>query len=100
MKPVIFHRLAESELLKSAKFYDRRVPGLGQDFLFSVENNFPLIQRNPEIGKPGKLGSRSWKVKRFPFRIVYFDQPDRFWVIAVAHLSRRPDFWVRRIVET
>jgi len=97
MKPVAYHRLAASELIKSAKFYARRNPTLGEAFLSIVEATLPRIQRNPELGKIGRLGTRSWKTKRFPFRIVYLEQPDRFWIVAVAHLSRRPDYWIRRL---
>ena len=97
MKPVAYHRLAASELIKSAEFYERRNPGLGEAFLRAAEATLPKMQRHPELGRPGKCGTRSWKTKRFPFRIVYLEQPDRFWVVAVAHLSRRPDYWTRRL---
>ena len=97
MKPVAYHRLAASELIKSAKFYERRNPALGEDFLSVVEATLPKIQRNPELGKPGRFGTRSWRTKRFPFRIVYLEQPDRFWIVAVAHMSRRPGYWIRRL---
>jgi plasmid stabilization system protein ParE len=76
MKPVAYHRLAASELIKSARFYERRNPALGDAFLSIVEATLPRIQRNPELGKIGRLGTRSWKIKRFPFRIVYLEQPD------------------------
>src|ERR1700728_2631886 len=97
MKPVAYHRLAVSELIKSAKFYERRNPTLGEAFLSSVEAPLPRIHRNPELGNIGRMGTRSWKTTRFPFRIVYLEQPNRFWIVAVAHLGRRPDYWVRRV---
>lgn len=97
MKPVAYHRLAASELIKSAVFYERRNPTLGETFLLVVDATVSRIQRNPELGKPGKLGTRSWKTRRFPFRIVYLEQPDRFWIVALTHLSRRPDYWIRRL---
>src|SRR5260370_35865623 len=97
MKPVVYHRLAASELIKSAKFSERRSPTLGDAFLSAADATLPKIQRNPELGKPGKLGTRSWKTKRFPFRIVYLEQPDRFWIVAIAHLCRRPNYWIRRV---
>jgi toxin ParE1/3/4 len=97
MKPVAYHRLAASELIKSAVYYERRNRALGEAFLVVVEATLPKIQRNPDLGRPGKVGTRSWKVKRFPFRIVYLEQPERFWILAVAHLSRRPGYWVRRL---
>ena len=91
MKPVAYHRLAASELIKSAKFYDRRNSTLGRGFLYIVDT-LPRIQRNPGLGKIGRLGTRSWKTKRFPFRIVYLEQPDRFWIRLSRNLNRRPDY--------
>ena len=97
MKPVAYHRLAASELIKSAKFYERRNPTLGATFLTAVESVVFKIQQNPDLGKPGKHETRSWKISRFPFRIVYLEQPDRLWIVAITHLSRRPDYWIRRL---
>ena len=28
---------------------------------------------------------------------IYEDQPDRIWIVAVAHLSRRPGYWAQRL---
>jgi plasmid stabilization system protein ParE len=97
MKPVAYHRLAASELIKSADFYEHRHPTLGDAFLSAVETTLPDIRRNPDLGKAGRLGTRSWKIRRFPFRIVYLEQPDRFWIGAVTHLSRQPNYWQRRV---
>jgi hypothetical protein len=97
MKSVAYHRLAASELIESAKFYERRNSTLGDAFLAAVDVALLNIQTNHDLGKPAKLGTRSWKTKRFPFRIVYMEQPDRLWIVAVTHLSRRPDYWIRRL---
>lgn len=97
MKPVKYHRLAESELIESAKFYERRREFLGDNFLDFVEETLSKIQAFFDLGKPGKFHTRSWKVRRFPFRIVYLDQPERIWIVAVAHLSRKPDYWFSRL---
>ncbi len=97
MKPVKYHRLAESELVGSATFYERRREFLGDRFLDLIAETLPKIQGNPDMGKPGKFGTRSWKVRRFPFRIVYLDQPERIWIVAVANLSRKPNYWLERL---
>jgi plasmid stabilization system protein ParE len=97
MKPVVYHRLAASELINSAQFYERRNPLLGEAFLSIMEATLLEIQKQPELGRLSRLGTRSWKIKRFPFRIVYLKQLDRFWIVAIAHLSRRPDYWIRRL---
>ena len=47
MKRVAYHRLAAAELIKSARFYDRRRPLLGDRFLSSVAAVQKLIQKQP-----------------------------------------------------
>ena len=97
MKPVKYHRLAESELVESGLFYERRRVLLGDNFLNLIEEALAKIQANPDSGKPGKFQTRSWKVRRFPFRIVYLEQPEHIWIVAVAHLSRKPNYWLERL---
>ena len=97
MKPAKYHPLAESEQVGSAVFYEERRPLLGDAFLDSIEETLAKIRNAPEMGKPGKLGARSWKVRRFPYRIFYRIYPDRTWILAVAHLSRKPDYWLHRL---
>ena len=97
MKRVVYHRLAARELIDSALFYDQRRAGLGEEFLAEVESVLELIRTQPAIGRPERHGTQSYPTKRFPFRVVYAPQPDRFWIVAVAHLSRRPCYWARRL---
>jgi len=96
VKRVVYHRLAATEHIKSARFYERRRIALGDEFIAEVDAAILRIQRQPELGPVGKYDERSRRVRRFPFRIVYEIQPDRIWIVAVAHLSRRPGYWIRR----
>jgi hypothetical protein len=97
MKPAKYHQLAENELIESARFYEARREFLGDSFLNLIDEVLAKIQCNPNMGKPGKFGTRSWKLKRFPFRVVYLEHNERIWIIAVAHLSRKPDYWLNRL---
>ena len=98
MKRVAYHRLAAAELIESARFYDRRRPRLGDEFLSAVDAVQELIRTQPQLGRRGLLGTLSFRTRRFPFsRVVYELQPDRIWIVAVAHLSRRPGYWARRV---
>ena len=97
MKRVAYHRLAAAELIESARFYDQRRPGLGDEFLSAVETVQELIRSQPQLGRRGLLATFSFRTKRFPFRVVYELQPDRIWIVAVAYLSRRPGYWARRL---
>ncbi len=97
MKSVKYHRLGESELVESAKFYERRREFLGDNFLDLIDETLAKLQTNPDVGKPGRFRTRSWKVRRFPFRTVYLEQAERLWIVAVAHLSRKPNYWLDRL---
>ena len=35
-------------------------------------------------------------VRGFPYRLFYWVTPDVVWVLACAHTSREPDYWVDR----
>ena len=97
MKRAVYHPLAGSELIESSLFYERRRRFLGEEFIIAVEDTIRKISANPQHGRMEKPDSRSYKVERFPFRVVYREQADRIWIVAVAHLSRRPGYWRRRL---
>ena len=47
---------------------------------------------------PGYLyGTRRFVLHRFPFSIIYLDEPDGVTIVAVAHNKRRPGYWKRRL---
>lgn len=97
MKPVAVHSAARTELDEAMGFYERRTSGLGLDLETKVEQAVVAIQRSPESWPPHKrTGFRKYFVERFPFTVFYLDLPDCIWIVAVAHGSRRPDYWRRR----
>ena len=97
MKHVVYHRLAASELILASVFYENCRPFLGERFLAAIDFTRDKIVENPDRGRPESLGLRSLKVRRFPFRLFYDEQPGRLWIVAVAHLARKPGYWVRRL---
>ncbi len=96
VKRVAYHRLATRELFASSAYYNERLPGLGDRFISAVERVIEEAQKQPLLGRPEAEGSRSWRVKRFPFRVMYRLEPDCFRIVAVADLRRRPEYWLGR----
>jgi hypothetical protein len=47
---VVFHPLAEQELVEAANFYDERAAGLGNDFIREVEHMLAQIIATPKLG--------------------------------------------------
>ena len=92
---------AREELAAAVQWYEEQRPGLGGAFLDSVHDAIARILETPGIalcvpGCPAALPARRVLVKRFPYAVVFMDSGEELRVIAVAHLKRRPGYWVSR----
>ena len=97
MKQVEFHPQAQRELEQSVNFYNRRVPGLGDEFLDLVVAATKRIQSDPLRCPLRPHGIRRMILDRFPFSVVYKDEPSRIWIVAFAHGARKPGYWSARL---
>jgi hypothetical protein len=97
MKPVKFHPQAESELAESAIFYNGRLPGLGDDFFAAVKLAGRQIQADPLRRPLRRDGTCKVTLPRFPYAVVYRDDPEQILIVAVAHGVRRPGYWQYRL---
>ncbi|MGH7979137.1 MAG: hypothetical protein ACREE6_07155 [Limisphaerales bacterium] len=34
---------------------------------------------------------------KFPYSVVYLEEPDRVWIVAVMHAKQRPGYWRERL---
>ena len=80
-------------------FYEQRRTGLGAAFIREFEKSVELIQQNPDSGRPMGEGYRRVLTNRFPYAVIYVERDADFFVIAVAHTSRRPGYWKDRLEE-
>ena len=87
---------AQRELRSGASFYDAQHPGLGKDFVLEVRRLCRRIVENPRIGTEILPGIRRRLVRRFPYAILYAIENSEILVLAIAHQSRRPDYWSSR----
>jgi plasmid stabilization system protein ParE len=95
--PYTFHSDADAELEEAALFYESRMAGLGKSFAAEVERTISLVREYPEAGSSVGAKRRRVLVARFPYSIVYRQDPDSIVIVAVAHQRRRPGYWRRRI---
>ena len=42
-------------------------------------------------------GTRRFVMQRFPFSVVYLDDPELVTIVAVAHSKRKPGYWKDRL---
>jgi plasmid stabilization system protein ParE len=93
---VRFLELAQKELDDAFAWYEAQVRGLGMEFLDEIDRAVRRITSWPLSSQELSPGIRRCIVSRFPYGLVYVQEPDTVIVLAVAHLHRRPRYWIDR----
>lgn len=93
MRSVAFHPEADAEFLAAARYYEAQAENLGLDFIAAVERTYQRLAAFPESGHPFGSRLRRALVPGFPYGLVYRVESERLFIIAVAHLHRRPGYW-------
>lgn len=101
-RPIRFDDEAEDELMAAAIWYEKQRPGLGRELLTAVDRAVQRIRSGPsrcslESTVPHDLQVRRVFVRKFPYRIVFVELPDEVRVLAIAHRSQQPGYWLRRM---
>jgi plasmid stabilization system protein ParE len=97
MKPVEYHPAALQELIQAAEYYESSVDRLGQRFLDEIESCVTEISESPELWPYILLNARRRLLNSFPYTIVYLDEMDRTYILAIMHQKRRPGYWKKRL---
>ena len=93
---------AAQQLEEAAAWYEREAPGTGERLLSAFANALSLLRHEPiplasMPGQAGRLGAKRLLFHRFPFDVVVVEEGAELVVIAVAHHSRRPGYWLGRL---
>jgi len=93
-----FHPAARRELSAALQWYlSEGGPGVAERFSWAIRQASDMLTITPHLGTPHPSSpSRSWPLKRFPYTLVYRVQGELLTVVAVAHQSRDPGYWVGR----
>lgn len=92
------HRGAERDFLQALAYYDSKSPELGDRFIAAFEQAVAEIQEDPERWPmDGKKARRREMGDRFPFGVIYVVRANSLHIVALAHHSRRPHYWRRRL---
>lgn len=95
---IVFRRAAARDLRDARDWYDEQRPGLGDEFVLSVEAAVELIQRMPnsyQVVEPTR-SIRRVLAHRFPYAIYYVVENQRIVVLAALHVARDPTVWQGR----
>ena len=93
---------AREDVAEIAEFMDSKTNGRGEVFVAAVERAYSSIEKMPRIQPPTDDGpsgveSRYHLIHGFRYRIVFAMLGDDIYVLAVAHVHQKPDYWHDRL---
>ena len=97
MTPIKYHEAAETELLNEIGYLELRAKGIGRRFYAEVRRAERLIAQFPESAEEIRPGIRKRILRTFRYSLIYSREPESLLILAVAHHSRRPGYWVGRV---
>ena len=98
MKPEIsFHDQALADLEEAVDWYKSITPELSARLLSEIREAKSRLEVFPNSGSPFHEGTRRILLKKFPYVLVYLNEPGRIEIIAVMHTSRKPGYWADRL---
>jgi len=97
MKRFRFHREASEDFRNAIRWYREHSPKAATEFRRAVSDVFQHIVQAPQRWPEYLYGTRRFVLHRFPFSIVYLDDPDVLSIVAVAHSKRKPGYWKQRL---
>ncbi len=92
----IFHPEAEEEFNKAIDYYEEIESGLGYDFAIEIYSTIQRAVAFPKAWAVMEGEIRRTLVKRFPYGVLYSEEEDGLYILAVMHLHRHPNYWKHR----
>lgn len=87
---------ARAEMRESASYYEAARVRLGHAFLDAIERTFDRISESPLRWPRIKGRYRRCLVPGFPFGVIYALDDEVVYIAAIAHLKRKPGYWLGR----
>jgi hypothetical protein len=91
-----FHPEARIELNHATDYYEECRRGLGLDFAKEIYTTINRIIHFPEAWSKLSKNTRRCLTNRFPFGVIYRVTNQEIFIIAVMHLSKKPNYWNKR----
>jgi plasmid stabilization system protein ParE len=88
---------ARAEFLAALSFYKRVNKAVARRFRDLVDEHTALIEERPELFSLREGGYRRVNLPGFPYYLPYIVRGERVWIVAVAHGSRQPEYWIDRM---
>jgi plasmid stabilization system protein ParE len=90
MLPLRLRASAAAEAREAAAWYERRVRGLGSEFLASLDSTLIRVRETPLAFPVVQPRVRRARLPRFPYQVFFTVGSTTIEVLAVLHERRRP----------
>ena len=92
-----YHPEAVEEAAEAYLWYADRSDEAAEQFLSELRSARQAATDHPQRQAAYLHGTRSCRLRRFPYGLVYVERGNIIFGIAVAHLRRRPGYWRNRL---
>lgn len=94
---VIYHPGVFEDITEAVNWYYKEDPTLVKELAQKIDSGFHKITDTPETWPNHKRGFKKFLVDKFPYIIFYKIKTDHIKIFAVAHTSRKPNYWLKRV---
>lgn len=92
------HPAARRELHRAFEWYVREAGShIATGFVDEFEHALALVRAHPQVGESASGNTRRLVFKRYPYTLVYRLKGEMAEIVAIAHHSRRPEYWAGRL---
>ena len=96
-KRVSYNTTARREYLAAVDWYSDRSDIAGEGFIRAIAVTLDAVSTFPRLYALSDGTRREAQVEGYPYAVVYRETKRGIRVIAVAHTSREPGYWVNRV---
>ena len=98
IESIEFHHEATAEYDAAFDWYLERSADAAIEFDAEVDRALAQIIASPRRWAAGPFSTRRFLLRRFPFTLIYRELAlGNVQIVAVAHTSRKPGYWKRRM---
>ena len=97
MKRAVFHPEAGQEYLEAIEYHAAISVELGGRFDSEIQRLVGEVCRDSQRFLRFHPPAQRALSAEFPYSVVFLDQSERVWIVAVMHAKRRPGYWLKRL---
>jgi toxin ParE1/3/4 len=101
-RTVVIEPEADEDLSRAFAWYEQTSPGMGYVFIDAMREAVARLTETPDgsttaPGAPSGHVVRRVFARRLPYAVIFVVRGDMVFVVAFAHMKRRPDYWHSRL---